>query len=187
LNTEVSGAEILADGRKRISARGNAAERVAEFDYVVNATYMNHNRLAHWLGFPVRPLRFDLLELLVLRIPIPKVAITILDGPFSSLITTGEDDLFMLCTSMNPCWRAASPKMGFRRTGDPSVEPRIMPRHRTYFPISTVRSWSSRASDTHGQGPRRGLRRQADRRDLPWKRLLVATRGEDRHVRDERP
>lgn len=96
LGTEVCGAELLEDGRKRLHSQGKTGEATADFDYVINATYANHNEIAHWLGFPIRPLRFDLLELLVLEIPIPKIAVTVLDGPFSSLISTGEENLFML-------------------------------------------------------------------------------------------
>ena len=72
------------------------AKRDEAFDYVVNATYANRNLLAKLFGFPVKPLRFDLLELLLLEIPLPKMSVTILDGPFTSLVSMGEDNLFTL-------------------------------------------------------------------------------------------
>ena len=52
--------------------------------------------VTRWFDFPLRPLRFDLLEMLVLELQIPKVSITVLDGPFTSLVSTGDDGVFML-------------------------------------------------------------------------------------------
>ena len=66
------------------------------YDYLVNATYAGRNLVAQWFGFPTEPLRFDLYELLLLRLPIPQICATVLDGPFTSLIGTGQEDLFLL-------------------------------------------------------------------------------------------
>lgn len=97
LGSEVRGARLLADGRKRLAVRGAGGEAAEEFDFLVNATYANSNRIGHWLGFPLRPLRFDLLELAVYRIPnAPRFMMTVLDAPFTSLTSLGSDDLFML-------------------------------------------------------------------------------------------
>jgi predicted dehydrogenase len=96
LEHEVIGGELLADGRKRLTIFGNGRDRHEDFDYVVNATYANRNLLAGFFGFPRKPLRFDLLELLILEIPLPKMSVTVLDGPFTSLVSMGEENLFTL-------------------------------------------------------------------------------------------
>jgi predicted dehydrogenase/glycine/D-amino acid oxidase-like deaminating enzyme len=97
LGSEVLGAELSPDGRKRLRVRGPTGERVEEFDFLINTTYSNSNIIARWLGFPVRPLRFDLLEMAVYRIPgAPRFMMTLLDAPFTSLTTLGSNDLFLL-------------------------------------------------------------------------------------------
>jgi glycine/D-amino acid oxidase-like deaminating enzyme len=95
LGTGVCGGRLLPDGRKQL--RLTQGEDPAPFDFVVNATYANQNRIAGWFGFPIRPLRFDYLELAVLAIPkARRFMMTILDGPFTSLTSMCRDDLFML-------------------------------------------------------------------------------------------
>ncbi len=96
LRTEVLHGIIDRDGTKRLIVRDPDGTREATFDYLVNATYANRNLLAKWFRFPIEPLRFDLYELLVLRLPIPPICVTIMDGPFTSLVSTGRDGLFML-------------------------------------------------------------------------------------------
>lgn len=94
--SEVIGGSLCPDGTKRLTIKGDGSTREAEFDYLINATYANCNLLAAWFGFPVEPLRFDLYEMLVLSLPIDQVCVTILDGPFTSLVGMGGDNLFML-------------------------------------------------------------------------------------------
>ncbi|MEZ5977456.1 MAG: FAD-dependent oxidoreductase [Planctomycetota bacterium] len=97
LGTEVVDGTIARDGSKHLEVRGpDGARRTEAFDYVINATYANLNLVAKWFGLPVEPLRFDIYELLVLRIPVPQICVTIIDGPFTSLVGMGSDDLFML-------------------------------------------------------------------------------------------
>lgn len=96
LGTEVVDGELCPDGSKQLTIRSADGESEMEFDYLINATYANRNLLASWFGFPIEPLRFDLYEMLVLRLPIDQICVTILDGPFTSLVGMGEDNLFML-------------------------------------------------------------------------------------------
>ena len=97
MGTTVEGGRLLADGRKSVRLRGPAGIEQQEFDFVVNATYAGTNAIARWFGFPLRPMRFDLLEMAVFSIPkAPRFMMTILDGPFTSLTHTGQGDQFML-------------------------------------------------------------------------------------------
>jgi glycine/D-amino acid oxidase-like deaminating enzyme len=97
MGTRVASGRLLADGRKRLALRSASGQESVEVDYVVNATYAHTNLLAGWFGFPVRPMRFDLLEMAIFRIPkAARFMMTILDAPFTSLTHTGTEDLFML-------------------------------------------------------------------------------------------
>ncbi len=96
LNAEAVGGALLPGGEKRIAIRTPQGTEEHDFDFVVNATYANRNLLASWFRFPIEPLRFDLYEMLVLRLDIEPICVTIMDGPFTSLVTMGYDNLFML-------------------------------------------------------------------------------------------
>jgi glycine/D-amino acid oxidase-like deaminating enzyme len=97
LGSDVEAARFLADGRKELSFRQENTTLQHECDFLVNATYANSNLISRWLGFPLRQLRFDQLELAVYRIPgAPRFMMTILDAPFTSLTSLGYGDLFML-------------------------------------------------------------------------------------------
>lgn len=121
LGTQVQSGRLLADGRKRLGLRTATGAQTVDVDYVVNATYAHTNLLAGWFGFPVRPMRFDLLEMAIFRIPkAARFMMTILDAPFTSLTHTGTKDLFMLshihqsilasevtANGLPPSWRGA--------------------------------------------------------------------------------
>jgi glycine/D-amino acid oxidase-like deaminating enzyme len=96
LNTEVVHGEMDRHGRKILTARAPDSSRRDEFDYLVNTTYANSNIIAGWFNFPVRRLRFDFCEMVVLEIPMPNVSLTVLDGPFCSLVSTGHNRTFIL-------------------------------------------------------------------------------------------
>lgn len=96
LNADVIGAELAAGGRKVLRIRSGNRVRNEPFDYVINATYANTNLLATWLGLPLQRLRFDLCEMLVMELPLAPVSLTVLDGPFTSLVGTGEPGIFIL-------------------------------------------------------------------------------------------
>lgn len=101
LETEVVDATITASGAKRLTLRRGDEQREEEFDYLVNASYANRNIVAKWLGFPVEPLRFHFDELLLVRLPIAPICVSIVDGPFTSLVGTGRDGLFILSHALD--------------------------------------------------------------------------------------
>jgi predicted dehydrogenase len=95
-STNIVDAELLPNGVKRLYIERDGKVETEEFDYLINATYSNRNLLAKWFSFPVESLRFDLYEMLVVRLPIKQLCITIIDGPFTSLVGMGYDNLFLL-------------------------------------------------------------------------------------------
>jgi len=94
--TNITDAKILPDGTKQLTFSRNGEIETGTFDYLINATYANRNLLSKWFSFPIEPLRFDLYELLVVRLPIEQVCVTIIDGPFTSLVGMGYDNLFLV-------------------------------------------------------------------------------------------
>lgn len=112
LATTVVSGVITSDGAKRLTVNGPDGTADASFDYLVNATFAGRNLVAQWFGFPVEPLRFDLCELLLLRLPIPQVCVTIIDGPFTSLTGTGRENLFYLSHIHDSVSRSVIPDDG---------------------------------------------------------------------------
>ena len=97
LGTEVAGASFGPGGEKRLRWRRGRARGEGAFDHVVNATYANYNRFSGWLGFPPKKLRHQLKELIVVDLgPVPPTSVTVVDGPFSTLIPLGRTGLFTL-------------------------------------------------------------------------------------------
>ena len=96
LSSRVDKKFLGQDGKKYLWATERGRQYKIPFDFVVNATYAKMNAFAHWFGFPIKPLRMDLVELVVVRLPIPAMALTIMDGAFPTLVTTGKSGLFTL-------------------------------------------------------------------------------------------
>lgn len=96
LGSKVLHGVIDRDGTKRLIVRDRDGTHEETCEYLINATYANRNLVAKWFRFPIEPLRFDVYELLVVRLPVPPICVTIMDGPFTSLVGMGIDNLFML-------------------------------------------------------------------------------------------
>lgn len=156
--TDVVNGSIDKDGSKRLTVAGPEGAREESFDLVVNATYSNRNLFAAWFGFPIEPLRFDLYELLVLRLPIPQVCITIIDGPFTSLVGTGREGEFLLSHIHHSVSRSVIPADGMPPDwGAPPTNRATMLRHSSrYLPIlgkaTDVESrWATRAVNAYAR------------------------------------
>ncbi len=145
-STVISGA-LAGDGSKRITVNGPAGTSVESFDYVVNATYAGRNLMAQWFGFPIEPLRFDLCEILQLRLPTPQLSVTVMDGPFTSLTGTGQENLFLLSHIHDSVSRSVIPDDGMPPAwvGLTSNRDNMLRHSAKYFPIlkqaTDVQSW----------------------------------------------
>lgn len=88
LETPIVGAERQKNGAKLLTgtdSRGTVFQE--EFDIVINATYARYNEFCRWLGFPQKELRFRLKEILLIECQAKeKAAITIMDGPFATIL-----------------------------------------------------------------------------------------------------
>lgn len=95
-NTTVSEYSLNKDGSKTLEYAKDGKKHVETFDYVVNATYANINHFTEKLGFKTHPLRVDLAEVLIVKLPIPPISLTVVDGPFATLMPTGNPNEFTL-------------------------------------------------------------------------------------------
>ncbi len=147
LGSEAIGGRIEPDGAKILTIQSNGKEVQETFDYVVNTTYTNLNLFAKWFHFPIKRLRFDLCEMLLLEIDMPSVSVTILDGPFTSLVSTGRDNLFLLSQMNESVLRSAVPHDGMPPDWEPFLSNRLnmMKQCRRYLPVlDTARLVESR-------------------------------------------
>jgi len=97
LNHKVVGGKIDESNNKKILKIETVGGTVKEepFDYVVSAMYANHNAFGHWFGFKVKEMELRLKEVVVVKLPTKsKVAITVMDGPFVTLVPTGEQGIW---------------------------------------------------------------------------------------------
>ena len=95
LNTPITNSELMSDGKKKLYFADGHKEKNESFDYVINCTYSNYNLLPNWLGFAKKEIELRLKEFILIRIPKqPPFSATIVDGPFATVVTTGEDELF---------------------------------------------------------------------------------------------
>jgi len=95
LNAKVIDMVITSDGKKRLTFEKNSNQKVDEFDVVINATYANINQFSAPLNFPLHPVRIDLVEEIIVQAERPPVSLTVIDGPFTTVITTGNPNEFV--------------------------------------------------------------------------------------------
>lgn len=97
LDHTVVGGRMAADSRKVLSVRAAGRTYEDAFDYAVNATYANLNVFCQWFGFPRMALEFRLKEIVVVKLPTTKrLAVTVVDGPFVTLVPIGRAAAFSL-------------------------------------------------------------------------------------------
>jgi FAD dependent oxidoreductase len=91
LETRVTDGTVLRSGQKRLTTVSPRGTETGEFDYVVDCTYAHLNQFAEWFGGTPREFQFELVEIPVVRLRSPKrVGVTIMDGPFCSLLPYGS-------------------------------------------------------------------------------------------------
>jgi hypothetical protein len=107
------------------------------FDVVINATYAGINQFSADIGFSIRPIRVDLTEELIISLPIAPISVTVIDGPFATLISTGNKNEFVLYHAKESIRDRYAPEDGLPKGGDwpTSNRERIISESAQYFPI----------------------------------------------------
>ena len=65
-------------------------------DVIINCSYANINRLTEQLGYEVPERLFEYTVVPIIKLDIPKVGITIMDGPFMTILPHGKTQNFLL-------------------------------------------------------------------------------------------
>ena len=112
LKSEVINGYFDEEGKKVLVIKENDKKYEEKFDFVINVTYANINKFAYWFNFPIKPLRIDLVEALMVKLPIPKISFAIMDGPFTNMVPTAEDDIFTLVHIKHSMIHRGNPKNG---------------------------------------------------------------------------
>lgn len=90
-------ASMSASGTKVLEVETTDGVRRFEVDVLVNAAYARYNAVLRWLGIPAKRFQFNLQELDVIRLPgLPRIGVTIQDGPFPSFLPFGRGDSYLL-------------------------------------------------------------------------------------------
>lgn len=88
LSADVERLAALPDGLVAVTYRADGEERRVRARRVFNCTYSRINRVLHDSGLPLIPLKHELTEMALIRVPEPltAVGVTVMCGPFFSLM-----------------------------------------------------------------------------------------------------
>lgn len=96
-NKIVDGKIDAINHKKSLHIKTTEGEREEIFDYVIGAMYANHNLFGQWFGFDLPAIELRLKEVVIVKLPISKrVGITIMDGPFSTIVPMAETGCWTL-------------------------------------------------------------------------------------------
>lgn len=112
LASEVVGAKMLSHGQKELRIKKGTVTRTETFDYVINVTYARYNDFCSWLKIPQKQIRLDLVEVLWVKLNMPKISLAVMDGKFTNIVPTGKDGIFTLVHIKESVLRRFVPKNG---------------------------------------------------------------------------
>ncbi len=92
VNQPVLALEEVGDGLRMQLGDGT----MAHVDAVVNCSYADINRLTEQLGHPTVEREYEYTAVPIIRLDIPKVGITVMDGPFMTVLPYGKSGEFLL-------------------------------------------------------------------------------------------
>jgi hypothetical protein len=69
---------------------------IIEADVVINASYASINRFSSQVGIELREMQYEYTVIPIIKAEIPRVGITIMDGPFTSILPRGSSNEFLL-------------------------------------------------------------------------------------------
>jgi hypothetical protein len=79
--------------RFRLETQG---QRTIFADVVINASYVDINRLSEGLGHVVNENQYEYTAVPIIKLDMPRVGVTIMDGPFMTLLPHGKSENFLL-------------------------------------------------------------------------------------------
>ncbi len=94
-SSPVTGISLSPQGKKILDLKNGHSP---SYDFVLNASYSRYNMLPDWLHTERKSLKFFQKELVVIELPshIEPCALTIMDGPFATIVPLGKTGLYTL-------------------------------------------------------------------------------------------
>lgn len=92
LQTRVTKVVQRAEGYDVESSDGSTVAA----EVIVNASYADINRITSQLGFPISKNLYEYTAVPIIKLPLPRVGVTIMDGPFMTILPYGKTDHFLL-------------------------------------------------------------------------------------------
>ena len=108
------------DGTFRLTAEDGS---VICADVVLNCSYADINRLTSQLGYPVPERQYEYTVVPIVELDMPAQGITVIDGPFMTLLPYGKTGRFTLYHVMHSVIEAEVTKTMSRRWTDPGSSP----------------------------------------------------------------
>jgi len=93
LNTKIENVKFIKDENFCIKLSN---EELFYADILINTTYSDLNRLTNKLNYPIKKNLYEYTVVPIIELDIPKVGITIMDGPFTSILPYGKTNNFLL-------------------------------------------------------------------------------------------
>ncbi|TAH09090.1 MAG: FAD-binding oxidoreductase [Sphingobacteriia bacterium] len=88
-NTLCTGLNKLHSGL--FEAKFNHETSIHHYDIVINATYAGYNSINHLLGLPLKKLLYEYVSIPQFKLNIDPIGLTIMDGPFCSIMPNGKN------------------------------------------------------------------------------------------------
>lgn len=100
---DIAGVEVALGTSVQSVEKGNGQYivrssdgKVALADVVVNASYADINRITGQLGFPISQNSYEYTAVPIIRVSLPRAGITVMDGPFMTVLPYGKSGDFLL-------------------------------------------------------------------------------------------
>lgn len=74
----------------------SATENFGSFEHVVNCSYSDINQLTKQLGHAVDTVQYEYTWIPIVKVNIERIGITVMDGPFMTLLPFGNSDTFLM-------------------------------------------------------------------------------------------
>ncbi|MDB4229108.1 FAD-binding oxidoreductase [Paracoccaceae bacterium] len=75
---------------------GCSGETFDAFDHVINCTYADINRITELLGYRIETVQYEYTIIPIVKLNVERVGITVMDGPFMTLLPHGNSDHFLM-------------------------------------------------------------------------------------------
>ena len=177
LRSAVSDISRKSESRFAVSTEGGDRQ---VFDGVVNCAYANANRISAHLGYPRKTRQYEYTAIPIVELDgIEKTSVTIMDGPFFSLLPFGSGGDHLLF-HVDPFRRCARGRAAPQSANGSTRPPRRLPRWTRQRLFETIRTQRRRVHALLEERPGSKASRKARARCSPMSRIPTRARRSSR-------